>query len=120
MDWTIYYKATGEPIYVTSGDVDYDDLPLDEETDAVEGVHALDGSVKVLDGVVSNDKAAIAALKVEAIRSERNALLLASDWTQLNDAPLTIEQVRQWAVYRQSLRDLPEQADPVWPNAPGE
>jgi hypothetical protein len=45
----------------------------------------------------------------------RNAKLAESDWTQLPDAPLTEAQREAWQVYRQALRDLPEQ--PGWPDA---
>lgn len=41
----------------------------------------------------------------------RNNRLLASDWTQLPDAPCDRQ---AWADYRQALRDLP--ADPNWPD----
>jgi len=44
----------------------------------------------------------------DIIRTNRNALLAQSDWTQLSDAPLTTEQKAAWAEYRQALRDLPE------------
>lgn len=52
------------------------------------------------------------------IRSERNNLLTASDWTQLPDAPVD---AAAWATYRQALRDITTQADPfaiVWPESP--
>ena len=53
------------------------------------------------------------------IRSDRNARLTASDWTQVADAPVD---AALWAVYRQALRDLPQtQTDPfnvVWPEPP--
>jgi hypothetical protein len=49
------------------------------------------------------------------IRSERNALLNASDWMAMADRTITDAQ----AEYRQSLRDIPQDfADPaavVWP-----
>ena len=57
----------------------------------------------------------------DVIRAERNSLLSASDWTQLPDSPLTIEQKQSWAEYRQSLRDVTLQSDPfniTWPIAP--
>lgn len=63
----------------------------------------------------------IAALSPTAdeIRAQRNALLAACDWTQVADAP--VDQAA-WAVYRQELRDIPDQpgfpADVVWPVAP--
>ena len=54
------------------------------------------------------------------IRSERNRLLSESDWTQLVDVPKSIKDT--WAVYRQALRDVPQQAgfpDVVdWPSIP--
>ena len=57
-----------------------------------------------------------------ALRTERNARLAASDWTQLQDAHLSAEKKSAWADYRQSLRDLPENAtDPTqvtWPVSP--
>lgn len=54
-----------------------------------------------------------------AARVHRNALLAASDWTQVADAPVN---QAAWATYRQALRDLPDQAgfptDINWPVAP--
>jgi hypothetical protein len=46
------------------------------------------------------------------IRSRRDQLLAASDWTQLPDVPITTREA--WAVYRQALRDLTKQ--PGFPN----
>lgn len=57
----------------------------------------------------------------QAVRNRRAALLIASDWTQLADAPLTLLQKAAWTRYRQSLRDVTEQSDPaaiVWPTQP--
>ena len=57
--------------------------------------------------------------KWEQIRNWRNAQLIASDWTQVDDAPVD---KAAWATYRQALRDLPTQggiADAVeFPVAP--
>ena len=55
------------------------------------------------------------------LRSERDALLASSDWTQASDSPLTDEVKATWATYRQELRDFPESADPAdptWPTPP--
>lgn len=49
-------------------------------------------------------------------RASRNALLAASDWTQMPDAPLSAPQRATWATYRQALRDWPDA--PGWPDAP--
>lgn len=56
---------------------------------------------------------------IKSKRQERNALLALSDWTQLNDSPVNRA---TWAIYRQALRDLPQQAGFPhvidWPVAP--
>lgn len=49
--------------------------------------------------------------KSELVRAERNAKLAESDWTQLQDT--TVNQ-QAWAVYRQGLRDIPQQAGFPW------
>lgn len=52
-------------------------------------------------------------------RAKRNALLAASDWTQVADAP--VDQAA-WAAYRQELRDITSQVgfpETInWPVAP--
>jgi hypothetical protein len=56
-----------------------------------------------------------------SLRTERNALLVSSDWTQASDSPLTDEVKATWATYRGELRDFPESADPAnptWPTPP--
>jgi len=47
-------------------------------------------------------------------RTTRNKLLADSDWTQMNDSPLTNEDKTAWAVYRSELRNLTD--DAAWPN----
>lgn len=47
-------------------------------------------------------------------RAERDKLLADSDWTQMNDSPLSNEDKTSWATYRQSLRDIT--ADESWPD----
>ena len=41
------------------------------------------------------------------LRSRRNQLLASSDWTQVADVALTVEDDTAWRDYRQALRDLP-------------
>lgn len=62
-----------------------------------------------------------------ALREARDSNLLASDWTQIPDAPLTAEQKTAWQTYRQALRDIPaNNADitdldqVVWPTQPSQ
>ena len=61
----------------------------------------------------------IEARKIVEVRSRRNGLLSASDWTQVADAPVD---AAAWAAYRAELRAVPEQAgfpnDVVWPTEP--
>jgi len=52
-------------------------------------------------------------------RNIRNSLLSASDWTQVQDAPVDTS---AWATYRQALRDIPQQEgfplNVIWPVEP--
>lgn len=56
------------------------------------------------------------------IRFKRDSLLKDSDFSQLPDSPLTDEKKTEWALYRQQLRDIPEEystpAEVVWPVKP--
>ena len=57
--------------------------------------------------------------KSAEVRQQRNDLLSVCDWTQLRDAPVD---AAAWVIYRQELRDIPEQAnfpwDVIWPEPP--
>lgn len=44
----------------------------------------------------------------QEFRKIRNYKLSQSDWTQFPDSPITEDQKNAWQVYRQALRDLPE------------
>ena len=53
------------------------------------------------------------------LREARNQKLLDSDWTQASDHsfPLPDAKKSEWAIYRQSLRDLPATTDmTTWPD----
>lgn len=58
--------------------------------------------------------------KAAQVRAERNVLIAKTDWTQGKDIPDAVSQ--PWAVYRQALRDVPQQAgfpwDVQWPAQP--
>jgi hypothetical protein len=86
-------------------------------------------AVRDADGTVTlqEDPDKLAARTAQAwtaLRTERNARLAASDYTQLQDAHLSAEKKSAWADYRQALRDLPENAtDPTqvtWPVSPSQ
>lgn len=60
-------------------------------------------------------------LEIDDGKLRRNFLLRASDWTQVPDSPLPALEISAWALYRQNLRDLPENPDfpdCPWPVAP--
>jgi len=69
-------------------------------------------------------QAGLDAKTAEGHRTTRNKLLADSDWTQMNDSPLSNEDKSAWATYRQELRDMsdlaswPNIADDDWPVAP--
>jgi hypothetical protein len=69
-------------------------------------------------------QATLDASTAEGHRTTRNKLLADSDWTQMNDSPLSNEDKTAWATYRQELRDMsdlaawPNIADDDWPVAP--
>jgi hypothetical protein len=56
------------------------------------------------------------------LRTQRDALLQACDWTQLPDSPITSDLKQQWQSYRQQLRNIPENTtdptNPSWPVPP--
>lgn len=56
------------------------------------------------------------------IRGHRNKLLKESDWTQLADSPLNADAKLAWALYRETLRMIPQQAgfpySVQWPPMP--
>ena len=54
------------------------------------------------------------------VREQRNQLLQASDWTQIEDYDLGADRPA-WAAYRQALRNLTDALNPfaiTWPMAP--
>ena len=64
-------------------------------------------------------KARLDAEQAARVRADRNARLAACDWTQVLDSTVDVP---AWGVYRQALRDVPQQAGfpwaVVWPESP--
>jgi hypothetical protein len=55
------------------------------------------------------------------VRVERDKLLYECDWTQASDVALASSKVIEWQTYRQQLRDITTQSDPLnitWPTKP--
>jgi len=78
-------------------------------------VDASDKELFFVSGILITFKAKLWAENPEAVkdnlRPERNRLLAASDWTQLNDSTLPEDTLAAWAAYRQDLRDLTDDID---------
>jgi len=59
----------------------------------------------------------------DSIRTKRDKLLLACDWTQLPTGPLLNDKKIEWEGYRQELRNLPQTyttpSEVIWPTPPG-
>ena len=64
------------------------------------------------------------ATTAEGHRTTRNKLLADTDWTQMDDSPLSNENKTAWSTYRQELRDIsdldawPNLTDDDWPVEP--
>ena len=59
------------------------------------------------------------SIELRHFRILRNRKLKNSDWTQSPDSPLSEEKKKEWATYRQALRDLTKTVTPKFlPNSP--
>lgn len=92
------------------------------QTVARDGVEEVNGKWFTKFVLVDMDADAIAAVDAQAsasVRSTRDEKLKATDWTQVDDAPVD---KAAWATYRQVLRDIPAQTgfpwDITWPVEP--
>ena len=92
------------------------------QTVARDGVEEVNGKWFTKFVLVDMDAEAIAAVDAQqaaSVRSTRDEKLKATDWTQVDDAPVD---KATWATYRQALRDIPAQAgfpwDVNWPVEP--
>jgi hypothetical protein len=100
--YTIYKTDTGEIIGTTTSDITIDEVSLNDNESAIEGNYS------GLEYKIENNQAVARTEPItDLIRQTRNDLLIASDWTQVNDSPITDAKKAEWATYRQALRDLP-------------
>ena len=103
-----YDQETGESLGLYNIDSDDQTIPSPSiELSYDEWQTAIHNRCKVVDGVltvvgISNEEI------MESLRLKRNLLLKESDWTQFPDSPLTAEKRAEWSLYRQALRDLPQ------------
>jgi hypothetical protein len=59
-------------------------------------------------------KARMDAEQAERVREDRNRRLAECDWTQLEDSPLDPDGKGAWALYRETLRMVPQQEGFPW------
>jgi hypothetical protein len=118
--FTIYNLETGEIEHSTTTVAEINEVGLLDGQGIIEGDYQ-PNEYKIIDGeaVVRTDNA------LEILRLKRDALLKESDWTLMPDSPLSDAKKTEWATYRQSLRDLPNNNnditsidDVVFPNKP--
>jgi len=110
-DWGVYpVEVSPKPDVAPDQDAVINTLP-----DYVNGAWVLGWTVQ------QKTEQEIAQLADE-VRAERNAKLTACDWTQLDDAPVSIDRKRIWQEYRQELRGVTSQAgfptNVTWPESP--
>lgn len=100
--FTIYNLETGEIDHSTSTVAEINEVGLLEGQGIIEGDYQ-PNEYKIVNGEAIQRTDNI----LEILRNKRNALLKESDWTQVNDCPLSDPQKAEWQTYRQALRDLP-------------
>lgn len=119
-EYTTYNSTTGEILESGATNVALSEIPLQEGQSIIEGIYDVE-TYKIIDGEAVEQVVNF----FPTIRIKRNQLLKESDWTQLNDCPLSDAKKQEWATYRQELRDLPSLyqsanniADVIFPSTP--
>lgn len=100
--FTVYDLATGEIDHSTTTVAEINEVGLQEGQGIIEGSYQANEYI-----VVDGEAVARTDNILEILRLKRDALLVESDWTQVNDSPLSDTKKAEWSTYRQELRDLP-------------
>ena len=100
-DYTIYKTATGNIVSNGTTNCELDALILNNDESIIEGIHKVN-DYKIIDDAPVEQ---VVDFWID-VRNARNRLLLESDWTQLEDVPVTTKS--KYKEYRQELRDLPQ------------
>lgn len=118
--FTIYNLETGEIEYSCSTVAEMHEMLLEDGQGIIDGDYQ-PNEYKIIDGEAIQRTDNI----LEILRNKRNELLKESDWTQMNDCPLSDSKKQEWLTYRQELRDLPSShqatnniADVIFPTIP--
>jgi hypothetical protein len=119
-NFTIYKTDTGEILSNGTTNASIEDFILEDGQSIIEGIYEV-SEYKIIDASPVEQSIDF----WETIRLQRNELLNQSDWTQINDSPLSDSKKQEWATYRQLLRDLPNTyqsvnniADVIFPTMP--
>jgi hypothetical protein len=100
--FTVYDLTTGQIEYSTTTVAAINEVGLQEGQGIIEGNYQANEHI-----IVDGEAVARTDNILEILRLKRDALLTESDWTQVNDSPLSDTKKAEWATYRQELRDLP-------------
>ena len=102
---SIYLKSTGQ-IVANQSVLSLDEIVLADTHGYIEGSYPL--TYKKWNGseVVDYTIPYISGTNETEVRTQRNLLLAATDWTQNPDSPLSDVKKAEWATYRQQLRDI--------------
>ena len=128
MSYFVYLNDGGWIVSKFEAEADADNLIAANETGVMSKITAPSDSytvnyLKYVDGnFVAETQADIDAENLIDFRIERNKRLADTDWTQVNDSPLSESKKTEWQTYRQLLRDMPSQEgfDPLNPTYPTE
>ena len=104
IDYTIYNIETG--LIHTNGTShcsNVNEIIINNGDAIIEGIYR-QHEFKIIDGLPQSYLPSF----FTKLRKKRNILLSQSDWTHLDDSPLTDAKKNEWKEYRQELRDLPQ------------
>ena len=116
-----------QPTWVLTDIIAAAGQPLDQAYTADDRLYLPDVSQVDADAALAayDNAASQEAKEWSLVRVERNAKLLACDWTQLPDIQLSDTEKESWRTYRQALRDIPTtyvnaetMEDITWPSEP--
>lgn len=102
-EWGVY-PVTSRP----RPTADHTKTVTELQPEMVEGVWT---QVWTVTDTSTEELAILTASESIRIRQQRNRMLANSDWTQVADSPVD---KTAWAVYRQALRDVPDQSGFPW------
>ena len=92
--------------YGTSGEIEYNDGKPNEIVSSIGIYSQAETSFNNELQIIKESETLTTDQLWELLRRQRNGLLFASDYTQLNDAGLTDSKKAEWVTYRKQLRDM--------------